>query len=416
MMLRSTNSKWTEPKLKPQGVESMFRGVVAYVESRLDKDTEVEIAQLGPACDGINALNFLSDVECCTTECPPSSGPFVLADREHGIPTLISSAVSRPFAGVSGAPNVVMSTLSSPPLAGRFFVGVDGALFEGRNGGYHHGRAIMRQPNGTVIDAAPLGSQVEAFIEGDVALSFGMYASEVDPHTSHTARSWDGSAWGALVGIGGPMMLREETPGVWKHWSTGTSPHFCLQLDRSGLSSPAGGMPAHDDFPITSAGYTAERDIRHVGWRGSSASAEAGYRPATFAVASIEGYSASSLLHGVARDVIDYEIRLYFRDPVTFAVLAWKRLTDVEAYAATFTDRTVCSVGALPYRAGVQVRRAEDGTWVVSVIDGARAWVYELVRYASIVGGVMTFRYSIVLLERVVLTAPHSGALRVVYL
>ena len=211
-MLRSVNPTWAEPKMKPRGAVTLFQGVKKYVESRMEKGAEVELAQIGPACDGMAALNFLSDVACCTSDCPPSSGPFVLANRKHGIPTLLSAAVARPFAGMSGEPTVVNNIVSGTGLTGRFFADVFGNLFEGRNYAYHAGQRVVRQPNGTPIARAPIGSQLEALVAGDVETGWGFFTNEGGPHSHHEGVRWNGAAWAGLEIRSSPLYNRQIAP------------------------------------------------------------------------------------------------------------------------------------------------------------------------------------------------------------
>lgn len=383
-MLRSVNPTWAEPKMKPRGAEKLFKSVTKYVESRMQRGAEVEIAQVGPACDGMAALNFLADVGCCTSECPPSSGPFVLANRKHGIPTLLSAAIARPFAGMSGEPTIVSNVMSGAGLSGRFFVDVAGNLFEGRNYSYHAGRRIVRQRNGTPINHAPLGSQVGSLVAGDISTGWGFYWSEGAPHPVHLCQRWNGTAWVDHTSRTQPIFAHEvsHSPRVYKYFAVGPSPHFC-RSNAYGWLEPLGTtgyMPNFEHFDIPGPGYAAEDPLISRGFIGRCGASGGGYRPSDFVVAAIEGYSPSAQIwQDAPHFATDYEIWLTFRHPITNELLAHKRLNEVEGYAATFTARNASIFGPAPWRAGVQVRPAPDGTWIVSVIDGSKAWVYELV-------------------------------------
>jgi hypothetical protein len=140
---------WQNPAPVRDLGERVARQVTKLIDRKMTKYPAVEVARAGPNCDGLPGLDFLDGAGCGDTV----SGPIVLANRRWGVPTLVSWNVPRPYIGTAGPLQVSASEYQEPEaLTGRFFVDTDGNVYEGRNGGYHHGGGFSTSANGTFIE------------------------------------------------------------------------------------------------------------------------------------------------------------------------------------------------------------------------------------------------------------------------
>lgn len=429
-LLPSRSPSWT-PNLPPNTTVNNFLSTIkAYVSKEVSKATDVSVAQTSIVCDGLSAINALNGSDCCS-DCGPSYGPTVLVNIKNGVPTLLTTNVSRPLSGAGSGSVTASSTItggSTSELHGRFFVDVEGNLYEGRNGRYHAAPSFPRYPNGTPLNVAVSPITPTAELEdGDLKFGFGMLGTESNPHPAHEVIRRVSGAWetSSIAVVGTPSAAFQDPPpsGPYRYRATGYSPHFCLTESRSSLDHAPNAIGGQADFPITGTSAAKEREVREVGWLGRSDSTDTGYRPSNFAVFSIAGWdSISHQTTDFQTDSTHYEVRLCAWNPE----MAWSdgmsepftfvKLSEVQEYAQNFPERnTVEGLGVFPWRAGIQVRPASDGTLIISIINSSKAWVYEPV---MTVDGEGKASYSFNLLERVTLPYGYSflGNLRVIYL
>lgn len=114
--------RWREPAAPEYDNARVVDAIRALVNDTVPP--ALELAQLAPACDGIFAVDFLQVVACGGAN---ASGPFVLANRRYGVPTLVSTYLGRPFMGTGGEPVVVTEGLpTAVPTILRIWAGTSG--------------------------------------------------------------------------------------------------------------------------------------------------------------------------------------------------------------------------------------------------------------------------------------------------
>ena len=401
-MLRSRTSRFFGQPSPDKTFADVAREIGAVIKRDRQRSSDVILASYSIGCDGRPTVSLLDG-----SPCDPEGGTIGLATRDRA---LLSGVLPRPYqsnAAESGALVSAVREIGAASGAGRYFIDSLGQVYDGRLGLYHSGYDPLGGPNGTRLDGDTDSVPFESDSEGDIRSDWDWpYAGDYD---SYRPEQFSGSAW-SYVTIDGFRVPGAPADACYTpafHFPggiTGTLAAPFYSLEPWGQYD-VGPLPV-SAFDVSSAGYVVEQPLQSYQRVGRS-DETAGY------IVGVEGYFFSGAggayptgLNGPYTGTL--RARLVVRDAITFAVLAYRDLTDVEAFAIS-ANASRCATAAYPmgWRAGIQVRPASDGLFVVSILDSTRAWVFEVADDGTGVG--------IALLETVNFPDTYSGVIRVLY-
>jgi len=386
-MLRSRTSRFFGQPSPEKTFADVAREIGAVIKRDRQRSSDVILASYSIGCDGRPTVSLLDG-----SPCDPDGEMIGLATRDRA---LLSGVLPRPFQSNSADTGTFVSSVQSIGVAsgiGRYFVDSLGAHFEGRNGIYHSGRGGASRPNGTLV-AELTGQESEQDTTGDLRFDWNYpYSGDL---VNYNPEQYDGENWQSV------LVDDCRTPGAPDATYTAAFhfPGFLPFYSLEPWGEYAGGPAPEAAFNVPEEDYY-DQSIQAYEWVGRTEDT-AQY------IVGIEGWFVAYGA-GDGPYIGTMKTRLTVRDVSTLAVVAYRDLTEVESHAlSAHPARCASPAYAMPWRAGIQVRPAPDGTFVVSVMTSNTAWVYGVVSDGTSV--------QIVLHETVIFPTGYDGVIRVAY-
>lgn len=408
-MLRSRTSRFFGAASPEKSFADVAREIGLVIKRDRQRSSDVILASYSIGCDGRPTVSLLDG-----SPCDPDGGTIGLATRDRA---LLSGVLPRPYQSNAAEPGGLVTatqTVGDAPPLGRYFVDSLGHVFEGRRETYHAGHVPGTAPNGTPLEGqtaslGPLDLGAAVRTDWNYAYNGGGFNVSFEPEA-------DGIGGWQPVRIDGLRVPANSFDVCYDpafHFA-GPSPFYSLEPygDNSGGSMPEA------RFAVESAGYDTEFPLQTYMWAGLGLTNEGGNRDSSAYIVSVEGLFTPN---GTEPDA--------FNGPFTGTMSAWfvvrvdggvsdmehviletarRSLVEVEQFAlGAHPDRCATPAYPMGWRAGIQVRPASDGTFVLSVLDSTRAWVFEVVPNGA--------GAKVALLETVYFPSPYSGVVRAIY-
>lgn len=386
-MLRSRTSRFFGAQSPDKTFADVAREIGIALKRDRQRSSDVILASYSIGCDGRPTVSLL-DGSPCDTE----GGQIGLATRDRA---LLEGVIPRPFQGNATEPGGIVTeaqTIGDSGALGRYFVDSLGVHFEGRNWIYHSGRGGAIGPNGTLVPELT-GQESVDDATGDLRFDWDYpYSGDL---VNYNPEQYDGENWQSV------LVSDCRAPGAPDAIYTAAFhlPGFLPFYSLEPWGEYAGGPAPEAAFNVPEEDYYDE-SIQAYEWVGRTEET-AQY------VVGIEGWFVAYGA-GDGPYIGTMKTRLTVRDVTTLEVVAYRDLTEAESHAlSAHASRCASPAYAMPWRAGIQVRPAPDGTFVVSVMTSNTAWVYGVVSDGTSV--------QIVLNETVIFPTGYDGVIRVAY-